>query len=77
MSSKDTESEDVEFIQKQLSQFTNHIVRQKDECKGIVNIEVVGDDSYNVKLHKGTDNKPVKIEDVSKTRLISMLEDKL
>lgn len=76
MSSKDTEDENVEFIEKQIAQSTNHIVRQKEDCVGIVNIEV-SDGDYNIKIHRGTENKPVTIENVSKSKLISLLEDKL
>lgn len=74
MSNKDNS---LEFIKQQIEKQCNHIVRQDHEIKGIINIEAKDDGSFNVKLHRGTQNEAVTIEDISKEKLLDMMEEQL
>lgn len=74
---EETSTESEEFIEDIVGQSLNHLVKESSTTKGIVNITVNTNGTYNIVLHKGTDNKPVRIESVGKEKLIRMLEGKL
>lgn len=67
----------LEFLKKQIEQQTNHVVRNDEEIKGIVDITAKNDGTFNIRLHRGTENEAVEIEDIDKERLISMMEEQL
>jgi hypothetical protein len=67
----------LEFIENIIDQEMNHIVREDDSLKGTFNIEVRSDGRYNIKLYKGTQGSARTIEDVSKAKLMELIEDKL
>ncbi|EGQ44098.1 MAG: hypothetical protein J07AB43_01570 [Candidatus Nanosalina sp. J07AB43] len=58
-------------------QNTNHLVRHDPEIKGEVDIEVRSNGRFNVTVYKGTEEKPRVIEDISRNKLMSMLDSQL
>lgn len=75
--SDNTEKVSLEHVEKTKSEHTNHLVRNSPDIKGEVDIEVRLDGRFNVTVYKGTDNKPQKIEDISKNKLLELIEDRL
>jgi hypothetical protein len=72
---KDSESKG--FIERSIERSQSHIVRHSDDIDGIVTTEVRSDGNYNIKIHKGTEDKPTVIENVSKEKLIDMMQKQL
>lgn len=69
--------QNLDFIENIVDQQMNHIVREDESVKGTFNIEVRSDGRYNIKLYKGTENNARTIEDISKAKLMELIEDKL
>lgn len=67
----------LDFIKETVESEMNQVVRADPELKGVFNVEVQTNGKYTVKLHDGTEGEARTIEDVSKSKLISMLEEKL
>lgn len=74
---KKEKDQNIEFIEKQSESIINHLVRQDQNLKGVVSIEAQVDETYNIKLHRGTENKARTIENVDKDELIDMIKDNL
>jgi len=72
-----TEKASLEHVEKIKSEHTNHLVRHDPDIKGEVDIEVRLDGRFNVTVYKGTDNQPQKIEDISKSKLLELIDDRL
>jgi len=71
-----SEKEHYDFIKNEASRFINQIVRSDEQTKGIVNIEVK-DDSYSVIIHKGTEAEATEINDLSKEKLMELIDENL
>jgi hypothetical protein len=71
------ENSSLEFIRNSIARAINHIVREDPETKGVVRIEPKTDGNFDVFIHRGTQSQAVVIEDVSKERLMSMMEEQL
>lgn len=67
----------LEHVQDMKNENTNHLVRHNPDIKGEVDIEVRSDGRFNVTVYKGTDEKPRKVEDISKNKLMDMLDQQL
>jgi hypothetical protein len=72
-----TAEESIDHIQNTVEQHINHIVRHDPETKGVIQIESNIDETYDIKIHSGTENKARVIEGVSKDKLLSMMEEQL
>jgi len=72
-----TEKESLSRIERMKNENTNHLVRHKPDLKGEVDIEVRLNGRFNVTVYKGTDNNPQKIEDISKDKLMELIDDQL
>lgn len=71
------ENEDTDFIENKIEEFANFAVRNDGNLEGKVEINVNQDDSFDIKLYKGTENKAQVFESVSKEQMLGMLEDNL
>jgi len=71
------ENSSLEFIRNSVARAINHLVREDQDTKGVVRIEPKSDGNFDVYIHRGTQSEAVVIEDVSKERLMSMMEDQL
>lgn len=69
--------ESITFIKNSIARAINHLVRETEEVDGSVRIEVNSDDTYTIYVHRGTESKPTIIEDVSKDKMMDMLEGQL
>jgi len=72
-----TKEATMSHIKNSVSADLNHIVRHQSGTKGIINIEANTDGSFDVAIHKGTQSKPKRIENINKTKLIEMMQDQL
>jgi hypothetical protein len=73
----EAENPNLDFIKETVEGEINQIVRADPKLKGVFNVEVQADGNYTVKLHDGTEGQARVIEDVSKSKLLDMMEDKL
>lgn len=73
----EAENPNLDFIKETVESELHQIVRADSDLKGVFNIEVQTNGKFTIKLHDGTEGQARTIEDVSKLKLISMLEDKL
>lgn len=71
------ENSSLEYIRNSVARAINHIVREDSETKGVVRIEPKTDGNYDIYIHRGTQSEAVVIQDVSKERLMSMMEEQL
>lgn len=72
-----SEEQSLLHISEMKNRNTNHLIQHDPEIKGEVDIEVRANDRYNVIVYKGKDEKPRKIEDISKNKLMDMLQEQL
>lgn len=73
----DTHKEALDHIESMKTKHTQFLVRKDSDIKGEVDINVKLDGSFDVTVYKGGSNKPRKIEDISKNRLLEMLQNQL
>jgi hypothetical protein len=72
-----TESQSLNHIQDAKTQHTNYLVRNDPELQGEVDIDVRTDGRFDVTVYKGDSHEPKKVEDISKKRLLELLDDQL
>lgn len=71
------ERSSLEYIRKSVGRAINHIITEDSDTKGVVRVEAKSDGNFDVFIHRGTQPEPVIIEDVSKEKLLNMMEDQL
>lgn len=72
-----THEETLEHVESVKSEHTQYLVQKDTDIKGEVDISVRLNDRFDVTVYKGGSEKPRKIEDISKERLIEMLQNQL
>ena len=72
-----TESQSLNHIKDAKTQHTNYLVRNDPELQGEVDIDVRTDGRFDVTVYKGDSHEPKKVEDISKKRLLELLDDQL
>jgi len=72
-----TESESLDFIQSIADKHTSHVIRYNKEVSGVVKIQVLESENYNLRVCKGTEDEPQIIKEVSKDKLVELIEQRL
>jgi hypothetical protein len=72
-----SKEQSLAHISEMKNQNTNHLIQHDPEIKGEVDIEVRTNGRYNVTVYKGPDEKPRIISDISKNKLIEMIQNQL
>jgi hypothetical protein len=72
-----TESQSLNHIKDAKTQHTNYLVRNDPELQGEVDIEVRINGRFDVTVYKGDSNEPRKIENITKQKLMELIDDQL
>jgi len=72
-----TEPETISHMKDIVEQELNHLVRHEQDVKGIINIKAKTDSTYDIELHDGSGSRARAIEDVSKDKLLELMEKQL
>lgn len=72
-----TESQSLNHIEKTKTQHTNFLVRTDPSLQGEVDIDVRTNGRFDVTVFKGDSHEPKKVEDISKEKLLELLDDQL
>jgi len=72
-----TESQSLNHIQDCKTQHTNYLVRNDPDLQGEVDIDVRTNGRFDVTVYKGDSHEPKKIEDITKDKLLELLDQQL
>lgn len=72
-----TSEETLDHMKDIVEQEINHLVRHQENTEGIIKITAKTDNTYDIELHNGSENRSKTIEGVSKSRLLKMMEKQL
>jgi hypothetical protein len=74
---ENTERENLNHIRDLNTKNTNHLVRNDPELQGEVDIEVRINGRFDITVYKGDSNEPRKIENITKQKLMELIDDQL
>lgn len=72
-----SQSETISQMKDIVEQELNHLVRHEEDTQGIINIKAKTDDTYDIELYNGSSNRARTIEDVSKEKLLELMDEQL
>jgi len=72
-----TQKQTLKHLENTKQSHTDYLVRNDPNLQGEVDIDVRTNGRYDVTVYKGDSHEPRKIEDISKQRLLKMLEEQL
>lgn len=72
-----TERQSLNHIKDIVDEHINHIVREDEEIQGSVRLDRNADGTYDISIYKGTGKQATVIEQVSKEKVLNMLEEQL
>jgi len=71
------DDENIEFIEDKSQDLINHLIKHDSEIKGSIKIDVRQDGGFDIIKHNGSDTEVNKIHNVSKEKLIELLDKRL